>query len=44
MKILVYIQSAEEKINPISLESLVSAQQLKKRSQRKSMQLHFQVI
>ena len=37
MKILVYIQSAEEKINPISLESLVSAQQLKK---EKSAQIH----
>ena len=37
MKILVYIQSAEEKINPISLESLASAQQLKK---EKSAQIH----
>ncbi len=37
MKILVYIQSAEEKINPISLESLVSAQQLKK---EKLAQIH----
>ena len=37
MKILVYIQSAEGKINPISLESLVAAQQLKK---EKSAQVH----
>tara|TARA_B100000674_G_scaffold341397_1_gene285450 strand:+ start:484 stop:1446 length:963 start_codon:yes stop_codon:yes gene_type:complete len=29
MKILIYIQSAEGKINPISLESLVAAQKLK---------------
>ena len=29
MKILIYIQSSEDKINPISLESLVAAQQLK---------------
>ena len=37
MKILVYIQSAEGKINPISLESLVAAQQLKK---EKSANIH----
>ena len=30
MKILIYIQSSENKINPISLESLVAAQKLKK--------------
>ena len=29
MKIIVYIQSSEGKINPISLESLVAAQELK---------------
>jgi len=29
MKILIYIQSSEDKINPISLESLAAAQQLK---------------
>ena len=29
MKIIVYIQSSEGKINPISLESLVAAQKLK---------------
>ena len=29
MKILIYIQSSDEKINPISLESLVAAQELK---------------
>ena len=29
MKILIYIQSAEDKINPISLEALAAAQQLK---------------
>jgi len=37
MKILVYIQSGEGKINPISLESLVAAQQLKN---EKSAQVH----
>ena len=30
MKILIYIQSSEDKINPISLEALVAAQQLKR--------------
>ena len=30
MKILIYIQTTDNKINPISLESLVAAQQLKK--------------
>ena len=30
MKILIYIQSSEDKINPISLEALAGAQQLKK--------------
>jgi len=30
MKILIYIQSSDNKINPISLESLVAAQKLKK--------------
>ena len=30
MKILIYIQSAENKINPISLEALAAAQELKK--------------
>ena len=30
MKILVYIQSSDDKINPISLESLIAAQQLKR--------------
>ena len=29
MKILIYIQSNSEKINPISLESIVAAQELK---------------
>ena len=29
MKILIYIQSSEGKINPISLESLVASQKLK---------------
>ena len=37
MKILIYIQSSEGKINPISLESLVAAQQLKK---EKSAKIH----
>ena len=37
MKILVYIQSGEGKMNPISLESLVAAQQLKN---EKSAQVH----
>jgi len=37
MKILIYIQSGEGKINPISMESLVAAQQLKN---EKSAQVH----
>ena len=41
MKILFYIQTTDNKINPISLESLVAAQQLKKQKGDKIFAITF---
>ena len=41
MKILIYIQTTDNKINPISLESLVAAQQLKKQKGGKIIAITF---
>ena len=39
MKILIYIQSSEDRINPISLEALAGAQQLKKQKNAANVNL-----
>ena len=41
MKILIYIQTTDNKINPISLESLEAAQQLKKQKGGKIFAITF---
>ena len=41
MKILIYIQTTDNKINPISLESLVAAQHLKEKRGAKIFAITF---